>query len=143
MADILIKKKNDVYLTVQTDPSIAQELVDHFSFDAPGAKFHPLYRNKMWDGKIRLFSMFTKELYAGLLSYLEHFAQVNNYEIDYEQYHKTADDVTLEQVKQFIDDLNLSLPGGETIRDYQLDAVYRAITDGRRDRKSTRLNSSH
>lgn len=132
MADIAVKTKNDVYITVHTDPSIAQELVDHFSFDAPGAKFHPLYRNKVWDGKIRLFSMFTKELYAGLLSYLEHFAQVNNYEIDYEQYRKTADDVTLEQVKQFVDDLNLSLPGGETIRDYQLDAVYRAITDGRR-----------
>ena len=50
MADIAIKKKNNVYLTVQSDPSIAQELVDHFSFDAPGAKFHPLFRNKLWDG---------------------------------------------------------------------------------------------
>ena len=77
MADIAIKKKNNVYLTVQSDPSIAQELVDHFSFDAPGAKFHPLFRNKLWDGKIRLFSMFTKELYVGLKSYLEHFAEVN------------------------------------------------------------------
>ena len=83
MADIAIKKKNNVYLTVQSDPSIAQELVDHFSFDAPGAKFHPLFRNKIWDGKIRLFSMFTKELYVGLKTYLEHFAEVNNYTIDY------------------------------------------------------------
>jgi hypothetical protein len=83
MADIAIKKKNNVYLTVQTDPGIAQEISDHFSFDAPGAKFHPLFRNKVWDGKIKLFSMFTKELYVGLLSYLEHFAEVNNYKIDY------------------------------------------------------------
>jgi superfamily II DNA or RNA helicase len=35
-------------------------------------------------------------------------------------------------LKEFINELNLSLPGGESIRDYQLDAVYRAITDGRR-----------
>ena len=132
MADIQLKKKNNVYLTVQSDPSIAQELVDHFSFDAPGAKFHPLFRNKIWDGKIRLFSMFTKELYVGLKSYLEHFAEVNQYTIDYSEYVDQVDSVTIEQLKEFINELNLSLPGGESIRDYQLDAVYRAITDGRR-----------
>ena len=91
MSDITVIKKNEVYLTVQTDPSVAQEISDHFSFDAPGAKFHPLYRNKLWDGKIRLFSIFTKELYCGLLSYLEHFAHVNDYKIDYTQYVTTAD----------------------------------------------------
>ena len=132
MADIAIKKKNNVYLTVQSDPSIAQELVDHFSFDAPGAKFHPLFRNKIWDGKIRLFSMFTKELYVGLKTYLEHFAEVNNYTIDYSEYIDQSDSITIEVLKDFINELNLSLPGGEPIRDYQLDAVYRAITDGRR-----------
>ena len=132
MADIAIKKKNNVYLTVQSDPSIAQELVDHFSFDAPGAKFHPLFRNKLWDGKIRLFSMFTKELYVGLKTYLEHFAEVNNYTIDYSEYIDQSDSITIEILKDFINELNLSLPGGESIRDYQLDAVYRAITDGRR-----------
>lgn len=132
MADIAIKKKNDVYLTVQTDPGIAQELCDHFSFEAPGAKFHPLFRNKMWDGKIRLFSMFTKELYVGLKGYLEHFAEVNQYSIDYSEYVETSDSVTVEQLKEFIVGLNLSLPGGAAIRDYQLDAIHKAITDGRR-----------
>lgn len=131
MADVAIQKKNEVYLKVQCEPAIAQELNDHFCFEAPGAKFHPLYRNKMWDGKIRLFSMFTKELYIGLLGYLEHFCEVNNYTIDYEQYVQQADAVTPELVKQFVDELDLSLPGGETIRDYQLDAVYRAIADAR------------
>ncbi len=119
-------------MIVQSDPGIAQELVDHFSFDAPGAKFHPLFRNKLWDGKIRLFSMFTKELYVGLKSYLEHFAEVNQYTIDYSEYIEQVDSITIELLKEFINELNLSLPGGESIRDYQLDAVYRAITDGRR-----------
>jgi len=131
MADIAIKKKNEVYLQVQCEPSIAQELSDHFSFDVPGAKFHPLYRNKLWDGKVKLFSVFTKELYVGLLNYLEHFCEVNNYTIDYEQYHQKCDSVTPEIVKQFVDELNLSLPNGESIRDYQLDAVYKAISEGR------------
>lgn len=132
MSDIVIKKKNNVYLTVQSDPSIGQELVDHFSFDAPGAKFHPLFRNKVWDGKIRLFSMFTKELYVGLISYLEHFAEVNQYTIDYSEYIHTADAVTPEIVKEFVDALNLSLPDKGSVREYQLDAIYRAISDGRR-----------
>lgn len=129
---IQIKKKNEVYLKVDCDASIAQELSDHFCFDAPGAKFHPLVRNKLWDGKIRLFSMMTKELYVGLLHYLEHFAEVNNYTIDYEQYTQTSDAVTLEKVKEFVDGLKISLPGSATIRDYQIDAIYRAISDGRR-----------
>ena len=131
MADIAIKKKNEVYITVHTDPSIAQELVDHFSFDAPGAKFHPLFRNKIWDGKIRLFSMFTKELYAGLISYLEHFAEVNNYKIDYEQYHIQADAANPEIIKEFVESLNLSLPEGAAIRDYLLDAIYKAVLNAR------------
>jgi superfamily II DNA or RNA helicase len=129
---IKIQKKNEVYLKVDCEPGIAQELNDHFCFDAPGARFHPLVRNKLWDGKIRLFSMLTKELYIGLLHYLEHFAEVNNYQIDYEQYTQQADAVTPELVKQFVDELNISLPGGASVREYQLDAIYRAITDGRR-----------
>ena len=131
MTSIVIVKKNEVYITVHTDPSIAQELVDHFSFDAPGAKFHPLFRNKIWDGKIRLFSMFTKELYAGLISYLEHFAEVNNYKIDYEQYHIQADAANPEIIKEFVESLNLSLPEGAAIRDYQLDAIYKAVLNAR------------
>jgi superfamily II DNA or RNA helicase len=129
---IKILKKNEVYLKVDCEPGIAQELNDHFCFDAPGARFHPLVRNKLWDGKIRLFSMLTKELYIGLLHYLEHFAEVNNYQIDYEQYTQQADAVTPELVKQFVNELNISLPGGASVREYQLDAIYRAITDGRR-----------
>ncbi len=132
MADIGIEKKNEVYLRVTCEPSVAQEVFDYFTFEVPGAKFNPLYKNKLWDGKIRLYSLFTKELYVGLKSHLEHFAEANNYTIDYENYIQTADAITPELVKQFVDSLNISLPGGETVRDYQLDAIYRAILDGRR-----------
>ena len=132
MSDIQIVRKNEVYIKVQCDPSIAQEISEHFTFDVPGAKFNPLFRNKMWDGKIRLFSVLTKELYKGLLSYLEHFAEVNNYTIDYEQYSSQHDAITPELVKQFVEELNISLPGGATVREYQLDAIYRAIFDSRR-----------
>ncbi len=132
MSVIKLIKKNDVYLSVHTDPSTSQEISDHFTFEVPGAKFSPLYRNKMWDGKIRLFSMLTRELYVGLKSYLEHFAQVNGYTVDNSEYVETSDSVTYEIVEKFCKELDLSLPGNETIRDYQIDAVFRAIQDGRR-----------
>ena len=65
MSVIKITKKNDVHLKIDCEPYIAQELHTHFSFDVPGARFHPMYRNKVWDGKLHLFSLFTKELYVG------------------------------------------------------------------------------
>jgi superfamily II DNA or RNA helicase len=133
MSDLILSKKNEVYLKVDCEPSLAQELNDHFSFEVPGAKYHPLYKSRMWDGKVRLYSLFTKELYVGLKEYLEHFAKEREYTIDDSQYIKTADTVTYDEVKEFC--LNLNLASKETpieIREYQIDAVYQAITDGRR-----------
>jgi superfamily II DNA or RNA helicase len=133
MADIVLSKKDEVYLKVKCEPSIGQELNDHFSFDVPGAKFHPLYRSRMWDGKVRLYSMFTQELYVGLKSYLEHFCKERDYTIDYSQYVEQADSVTYDIVKEFCLSLKLASKGEPIeVRDYQIDAVYQAIHDGRR-----------
>ena len=52
----LIKKKNEVYIKVDTEPHIHKELADHFCFEVPGAKFMPQYKSRVWDGKIRLYS---------------------------------------------------------------------------------------
>ena len=45
MTDLTIAKKNEVYLTVDASPHVQQELSDFFTFDVPGAKFMPQYRN--------------------------------------------------------------------------------------------------
>lgn len=133
MADISIVKKDEVHIRVKCEPSIAQELNDHFSFDVPGAKFHPLYKSRMWDGKVRLYSMFTQELYVGLKGYVEHFAKEREYSVDDSEYIKSSDAVTYEEVKDFCEGLNLSSRNQPIqIRDYQIDAVYQAINDGRR-----------
>ena len=66
-----VKKKNEVFLQVEAEPSTARSLSDFFTFEVPGAKFMPAYRNRIWDGKIRLFSPQNGELYLGLLSYLK------------------------------------------------------------------------
>ena len=66
-----ISKKNEVYLKIlDIEPSISQELSEFFTFDVPGAKFMPTYKNRIWDGKIRLFDMRERKLYTGLYNYL-------------------------------------------------------------------------
>ena len=48
MANLVIKKKNEVYLQIECDAHIGYELQDEFTFDVPGAKFMPQYRSKYW-----------------------------------------------------------------------------------------------
>jgi superfamily II DNA or RNA helicase len=133
MADIVLSKKDEVYLRVKCEPSLGQELNDHFAFDVPGAKFHPLYKSRMWDGKVRLYSMFTQELYVGLKAYLEKFCDERDYTIDYSNYVQESDAVTYDIVRKFCEDLNIGSKGKPIeIRDYQVDAVFQSIKDGRR-----------
>jgi len=119
-----ITKKNDVFLQVNTEPSVARALADFFTFEVPGAKFMPAYRNRIWDGKIRLFSPTTGELYVGLLPYLEKYLK------DYEENYTISEDlqdekrIEREVLDGFIRGLRLR-SRGKSIRprDYQVDAV--------------------
>lgn len=72
-------------LEVDVDPGLAAELSDYFSFYVPGYKFMPAYKNKVWDGKIKLFNRMTGELSAGLYTHLLKFAVQRSYEIDTEE----------------------------------------------------------
>jgi len=134
MTDIIkIHKKDEVHLKVDASPSILQELQEYFTFDVPGAKFHPLYRNKMWDGKVRLITPFTRELYIGLKDYLQKFAENNDYSFDQTAYIPIADIVTYEEVKEFCNSLvPTSNEKRIDYRDYQLDAIYQGIKEGRK-----------
>ena len=81
MDQIKITKKNESFLFIETDPSVEMELTEHFCFFVPGYKFMPAYRNKFWDGKIRLFDTRQKTLYVGLYKYLKQFAAEREYEV--------------------------------------------------------------
>jgi superfamily II DNA or RNA helicase len=130
--DLIISKKNDVYLTVKTDKGIARELSDFFTFEVPGAKFMPQYRNRMWDGKIRLFSMQTGEIYFGLLSYIEEFAKRNDIEIEYKEGVKDEERLRDGELDTFIGRVSPQSKGQNIqIRDYQMAALDYAIRNNR------------
>ena len=120
--DIGISKHDEVYLKINCEPSVAQELCDYFTFYVPGYTFMPAYRNKIWDGKIRLFNVHNRYLYSGLLEYVFIFAKKHNYKVipdgDWWKPQK------IEKSQKFIDHLNLPfIP-----RDYQLEAFYHALS---------------
>ena len=129
---MIISKKNDVYLTVETDKGIARELSDFFTFEVPGAKFMPQYRNRMWDGKIRLFSIQTGEIYFGLLSYIEEFAKRNDIEIEYKKGVKDEERLRDGELDTFIGRVSPQSKGKNIqIRDYQMAALDYAIRNNR------------
>ena len=128
-----ISKKNEVYLVLKNlEPSTKQELTEFFTFEVPGAKFMPIFRSRMWDGKIRLFSPATGEIYVGLLEYIKSFCQRN--EIDYilEEGVEDERNVVRQVVRDFIKSLKPKSQGKSlNVRDYQIDAVYHAIARNR------------
>jgi superfamily II DNA or RNA helicase len=123
-----VSKKNEVYLNVDTDKGTARALSDFFTFEVPGAKFMPAYRNRIWDGKIRLFSPATGELYVGLLPYLEKW--LDDYGEDYNIDEELKNDKTIDKeiLEGFIQSLKIKSRGEDiTVRDYQFNAVSSAI----------------
>jgi len=131
VSDLKVSKKNEVHLKVDCDPGIEQEINDYFTFEVPGARFMPTYRAKLWDGKARLFNIWTKELYVGLLPYLREFAERLDYSVDVDM-ERIGDPVTMEDVQKFAESLNLhSQDKPIETRDYQLEAVKYAIRIGR------------
>jgi superfamily II DNA or RNA helicase len=126
---VTVSHKNHVYLHVDADPSILLEISEFFTFMVPGAQFTPQYRAKFWDGKIRLFNTFARELYVGLLTYLEEFCKARNYTLT-NTIHEKMDN--LDMLDSFLQGLNVhSKRSPIQIRDYQMTAIRDTLTRNR------------
>ena len=121
---IKVKKVNETYNKIIAEPSLIMELSDFFTFDVPGAKFMPEYKNKVWDGKIRLLNTMTCQLYAGLNGYIESFCESRGYNLEYLE-NVDDDEFTYEDAESFINTLNI--PPAFEKRDYQIEAFSHAI----------------
>ena len=135
MTTLSIKKKNEVYITIHSpEEHVHRELSDYFTFEVPEAKFlkkNPRY--KYWDGTIRLYSPATGELYHGLMTHVQEWADEKQYTVEYEKndwYGDVEDDnkfVSPAGVKHFMDKVCNIKP-----RPYQYKAVYEALKYNRK-----------
>jgi superfamily II DNA or RNA helicase len=121
-----VEKVNEVYVKIYCESGTAAELSEYFTFEVPGAKFMPAYRNRMWDGKIRLFNQLTRTLYAGLIHHVERFCKERDYELELPN-DFYPDEFSLKEAKEFVSELSPSMEP----RDYQMDAFVYAVRNRR------------
>jgi len=130
-SDIVIVKKDEVYAKITCERDVARELSEYFTFFVPGHQFVPAFRNKIWDGKIRLFNLQTQQLYLGLTSYLQEFADERQYFIDWGDL-KLQDEYSIYHFNKFVESLNLHSQGKPIqVRDHQRKAFIHAIQQRR------------
>lgn len=131
------EKISEVYIRVYGDAGCEQELEAFFTYEVPGARFTPKYKARLWDGKVRLYSIIRKTLYVGLFDYLCEFCRRNDYQLSFnatEEYPKIIDNnhYDLEDTEKFISDLNLYARGQPIpARDYQIEAINYALVANR------------
>ena len=111
----------------ECEKSVAQELSDYFTFFVPGFQFTPAYKNKIWDGKIRLADLRNNSIYFGLLPYIQKFCIERDYALEIDDEIATTENFSLVEAVDFARTLNLPFEP----RDYQLQSFVHAIRNKR------------
>ena len=133
MTSLIISKKNEVHLHIESDIHVYYELADYFTFEVPGAKFMPTYKSKYWDGKIRLFNIQNGQIYVGLLDKIIQFCKDHEYTYEFKknEYYglpfEINPTISKEGVKDYVTSISKYKP-----RDYQVDGIYDALKYNRK-----------
>lgn len=133
MSNVIIEKKNEVFIKLHCEPHILYELQPYFTFEVESAKFMSQYRSKYWDGKIRLLSTHTGEIYAGLLDKVIQKLENHNYTYSFKQNKfyglpcEINENISHEGVKDYMNSICSHKP-----RDYQINGVYDALKNNRK-----------
>ena len=133
MPDVFIEKKNELDIVLDCEQHVLYELQEAFSFDVEGASFAPAFRKKYWDGKIRLCSVATKSLPAGLTYQLCKWLDRHNYSWEFKNSkfygvpYETDERIFHEGVELFMNKISNVKP-----REYQVDTVFHALKEYRK-----------
>lgn len=130
---LIVSQTNEVYAKVQCEKHVAKEVSEFFTFMVPGHQFTPAFRNRIWDGKIRLFNLQNYQLYLGLMSYLQIFCDERGYELEYSvKDTNLTSDYPLYHGKKFVNELQVQSRGVDIeVRDYQLEAFIAGMRNHR------------
>jgi len=122
--DLVIKQKDAVNLHIECEKSVAKELSQYFTFYVPNHQYTPAFKKKIWDGQIRLFNLYGRTIYVGLLDYVKKFCIDRKYkfEIDSEQL-VSSSKLNMDEFSEFIKSLKLKLKP----HPHQLKACFHAM----------------
>ena len=125
--NLVITNANESYIKVHCDESIAWELRDAFSFRPPGFQFVPSYKQKLWDGYLRLFNPLSRQILRGLAPQVMEWANKKGYTYSYEDEDYDSS-FSVEEANEYIEKLNPKhMP-----RDYQVNSFVHSIRSKRR-----------
>ena len=137
-AEVIIEKKNEVYIKLHCDSHILYELQPHFTFTLESAKFMPQFRKTGWNGQINLLSVVTGEIYAGLLDrviakikahgYTYEFRENRFYGLPFEINSEASPDGT----KGYLDIILKQSSPSVNPYDYQINAIYECLRFNRK-----------
>lgn len=127
MDTVSVEIINAVYLKVNADSGIRMELEDYFKFQPSGYQFNPSYKNRVWDGWIRLFQALRPKLYVGLFSKLVKFCEDRGYDLKAPDHLYIAEEIPDDYGYQIAKEIGCKFEP----RDYQNQYVVDAIRDSR------------
>lgn len=123
--NLYVYSYNETYVQVDCEPGLLAEISEYFTFEAKNARFHPKFKAKLWDGRIRLLNRVNNTIYKGLLPYIKDFCKDRGYNIELE------DGLELRDYDFDFQKLLSQVNPVYTPRDYQQAAVIHAITNSR------------
>ena len=126
-ADLILHHKDEAFIRFECDRNVAQELSDYFTFYVPGYQFVPAYKNRLWDGKIRLADLRTFLIYRGLIPYIEKFCTEREYKLAIDPAISVTENFSIIEAEEFVKSLNLP----HQVRDYQLKSFIQAVRNKR------------
>ncbi len=106
MSDITIIKTNNSFLKIQCEVGIKNEISEHYKFWVESARFQKSFKEKIWDGFIRLYHKPTSTLPYGLLKDFLGWCKNNNYSVALSGFEKSIL-VETSEIDSFIKQLNL------------------------------------
>jgi superfamily II DNA or RNA helicase len=123
---------NHSYMAIESNAHQEQELRDFFSFFVPGHRYMPAFKRKVWDGKIKLYNMVTKQMNVGLYHHLRKFCADRFYPlqiVDHPEYGipSASDKVNHPELVKYL----ASLGSPFEPRDYQYEAISHGIENKR------------
>ena len=133
MDKIAITIVDSVLLRVSCDKGIAKELSDYFTFKVPGHQYMPAFKNRMWDGQIKLYNIYGQTIYRGLYDYVLKFAHDRNYKIEIPEPIVANGNTTHDHVRKYVDEFLKPYAAGQNINahDHQIEGICHAINNDR------------
>jgi len=129
--DIDVESIDEVRYYVKAEKGLKQELRDYFSFMVPGAEYMPMFKRRLWDGKIRLYDILSSTLPRGLKTYLKKFCADRKYTLHVKET-KNSLCSTEEQLLRFYDSLKVSVRKKDVrMHPHQQQAILHALNNHR------------